>query len=165
MLRFTLGLAIIAFTLIIGTFQFVQNQQTIEVRKRAVSEADRRRDEALRLEGMLADVKQNTMLQGDDQKFTIERTLDIGDPGLTLRFIGQPRPLVSNQGLYRHIFRITGPATYEQMNNVIKKMAELPGFAPYRFCYGCSKTPKGTADNLAMVLIEGYIYVHDPALL
>ncbi len=165
MMRFTLGLAIIVFTLIIGAYQYTQNGELLETKRHGLHEIESRLDDAILLQGRVKNVRKVSMTMGDDQKFTLERMLMIGAPGMELRFVGQPRYAGGNRALFRHTFRISGPASFMDSVNVLKQMTTLKGFAPYKYCYACTKTPKDTPKNLKMVQIEGYLYVYDPNLL
>jgi hypothetical protein len=165
MMRFTIGLAIIVFTLMIGGYQYFDNKGLIEAKERGLRETEQRLQEARDLQRRVKSIRKVSMLMGDDQKFTLERMLNIGAPGMELRFVGQPRYAGGNRALFRHTFRITGPATFESSVTVLQTMAGLPGFAPYKYCYACSNTPKGTPEHLRMVQIEGYLYVYDANLL
>ncbi|MDD9911613.1 MAG: hypothetical protein OXR68_05450 [Alphaproteobacteria bacterium] len=165
MMRFTLGLALIVFTVIIGLYQYLENADLLAAKERGLLEVHERLDNAKNLQARVKNIRKVSMLMGDDQKFTLERLLDIGAPGMELRFVGQPRYAGGNRALFRHTFRITGPATFANSTKVLEKMASLPGFAPYKYCLGCSNPPKGSPEHLKMVQIEGYLYVYDPNLL
>ncbi|MFZ2620120.1 MAG: hypothetical protein WAX89_04535 [Alphaproteobacteria bacterium] len=165
MMRFTLGLAIIVFTLIIGGYNYFENVKLLDAKQRGLDDVENQLREAQELQNRVQNIRKTSMLMGDDQKFTLERMLDIGAPGLEFRFVGQPRYAGSNRALFRHTFRVTGPADFATSVGVLKKMATLPGFTPYQYCFGCVATPKGTPAQLKMVQIEGYLYVYDANLL
>ncbi len=162
MMRFTIGLAIFAFTLIIGTYMYFDKVDLITVKERGLREVMEDRDSGRQLKTRIKKIRKLSMVMGDDRKFTIERTLGIGAPGLELRFIGQPRYTGGNRALYRHTFRISGPAHFAEAMSTLRKLSALPGFSLYQFCYACTKPPKGTDKNLKMIQIEGYLYVYDP---
>ena len=165
MMRFTIGLAVMVFTLIIGGYQYFENNSLLEAKKTGLRDVQQRLEEALSLQQRVKNIRKVSMLMGDDQKFTLERLLNIGAPGMELRFVGQPRYAGGNRALFRHTFRINGPATFEDSVKVLAQMATLPGFAPYKYCFACSNVPKGTPENLEMIQIEGYLYVYDANLL
>ena len=165
MMRFTFGLAILVFTVIIGLYQYFENTSLIEAKERGLRDVKQRLDDALTLQERVKNVRNISMLEGDDQKFPLERALNIGEPGMQLRFVGQARYAGSNRGLFRHTFRITGPATFEDTVQVLQTMSGIKGFAPYKYCIGCANTPKGTPDGFRMVQIEGYLYVYDANIL
>lgn len=165
MMRFTLGMAICCFAFIIGAYLYFENEDLLTVKTRGLRDVEEERDAGKNLQNRIRNIRKISMVQGDDQKFTIERLLDIGAPGMELRFVGQPRTSGSSRALYRHTFRIQGPTTYGDTLEVLQKMANLPGFTVYKYCFACSKPPKGTPEEYQMVQIEGYLYVYDPNVL
>ncbi len=162
MIKFAVGLALIIFTAILGTYFYIEQSTLYETRQSGLEEALSRRDEGKDLQQRIRAIRARSMISGDDQKFTIERLLDIGAPGMEWRFVGQPRQFGNNRALYRHTARITGPATYAESQALLRKLVTLPGFVPYRYCYACSLPPRGTPEDQKMVQIEGYLYVYDP---
>jgi hypothetical protein len=165
MMKFAIGLALAVFTLIFGGYTYWKQAALIEDKQVGIDEADSQREEAQDLQVRIKTVRRTSMVAGDDQKFTIERLLDIGAPGLEWRFIGTPRQYGNSRAFYRHTFRITGPTTYAESLEVLRKLVTLPGFTVYKYCYACSLPPKDTPATLQMVQIEGYLYVYDPATL
>lgn len=164
MIRFALGLALIFFTLIVGTYFIYQQKDVFDARQFALEDALDKRTEGKALQKRIRELRNRSMVAGDDQKFTIERRLDIGAPGMEWRFIGQPRLFGNNRALYRYTFRIAGPATYDEAQELLRKLVTNPGYVPYRFCFACSQPPRGTPENLRVVQIEGYLYVYDPSV-
>lgn len=162
MMRFTLGLILLALTLIWGLYQHSANSDLLMIKQAGLDEATGQRAEGQSLQERIRVVRKMSMVAGDDQKFTIERLLDIGSPGLEFKFVGQPRVFGSNKALYRHTWRIAGPATYGDSQELVRKLATLPGFVPYKYCFGCALPPKDSAPNVKMVQVEGYLYVYDP---
>lgn len=165
MMKFAIGLAICLFTLLFGGYAYWNQTNLIKEKQFGIDDAGSQREEAQSLQTRIKVVRRTSMVAGDDQKFTVERLLDIGAPGLEWRFIGTPRYYGNNRAFYRHTFRISGPTTYGESLEVLRKLATLPGFAAYKYCYACSLPPKDTPTNLQMVQIEGYLYVYDPATL
>ena len=162
MIKFSAGLAIIIFTFILGIYFYAQQNNMFETKSAGLEEALNKRKEGKDLQQRMRAIRARSMVAGDDQKFTVERLLDIGAPGMEWRFVGQPRQYGSNKALYRHTFRISGPATYTDSQEVLRKLVILPGFVPYRYCYACALVPKGTPPDQRNVQIEGYLYVYDP---
>lgn len=162
MIRFAIGLTLVVCSLLIGGYMYWDQTKQIEDARYALIDAESRQDEAGQLQNRIRMARRTAMVSGDDQKFTIERLLDIGAPGLEWRFVGTPRQYGSNRALYRHTFRISGPTTYAESQEVMRKLATLPGFVPYKYCFACSVPPKDTPASLQMVQIEGYLYVYDP---
>lgn len=165
MIRFTIGLALLIFTIIIGSYMYMDNKNIIAAKKAGLRDIENQLAQARDLQKRIRNIRNISMEMGDDQKFTLERQLDIGAPGMELRFIGQPRYASGSRALFRHTFRINGPATFADSVSVMKKMARIPGFAPYKYCFDCINAPKGTPENQSMIQIEGYLYVYDPKLL
>ena len=162
MIRFAAGIAILCFTLILGLYTYADRANLVDIKQRTLRETEQERENAKNLQNRIAGIRRLSIPQGDDQKFTLERLLNIGAPGLELRFIGQPRISSGNRSLYRHTFRISGPATFADALETTQRMSTLPGFAVYKFCYACTKKPRDVPAELEMVLIEGYLYVFDP---
>ncbi|HEX2859495.1 MAG TPA: hypothetical protein VHP58_04800 [Alphaproteobacteria bacterium] len=165
MIRFAAGLALMVLTLIIGTWQWFDQASQYQAKKAGLEDAVAKREEGLDLNLRIKKVRAQSMASGDDQKFTIERLLDIGAPGMEWRFVGQPRITGGTRTLYRHTFRIVGPSTFAKSQELMRRLVTLPGFVPYRFCYACGLAPKGTPSDQRMVQIEGYLYVYDPSTL
>lgn len=161
MIRFTLGLSLICLTFILGGYMWLQNRDLVQARQDGLYRLMQERDDAQDLQRRISSIKKLSLVRGDDQKLTLERMLDIGTPGMELRFIGQAQGS-AERGLLRHTFRISGPATFGEAQSVLERMASLPGFTSYKFCYACARAPKGTPQNRKMVDIEGYLYVYDP---
>ena len=162
MMRFTIGLIIFFLSLIWGLYTYYANEDLLLVKQAGLEEAEAKRDEGQNLQQRIRAIRKISMVTGDDQKFTIERLLDIGAPGMEFKFVGQPRTFGGNKALYRHTWRIAGVATYIESQELARKLATLPGFVPYKYCFGCALAPKGSAANAKMVQIEGYLYVYDP---
>ena len=165
MMRFTIGLVLLAFTIVVGGYQLYNNNDLIQVRERGVRDLQHKLDQNQRLILQLQKVRQQTMQRGQDQKFTIERMLNIGEPGLSFSFVGQPQRAGANNAFYRHTYRISGPGTFGDAYAVLKELAKRPGFSVYKYCFGCTRTPRNAPDNTHMVQIEGYLYVYDPQTL
>lgn len=165
MIRFTLGLIIFALTIVMGGYMYFQNLSIIESRRNALATIQEEKEDGIKLKERIKNIRKMSTVSGDDQKFTIERTIGIGAPGLELKFIGQPRTAGGSRAMYRHTFRITGPATFQKSLDTVRKISVMPGFAIYKYCYACAQAPKDTPENEKMVQIEGYLYVYDPNIL
>lgn len=164
MIRFAAGLALMVLALIIGSWKWFDQQGQYEAKMAGLEDATAKRDEGADLTQRVKRMRAQSMASGDDQKFTIERLLDIGTPGMEWRFVGQPRTTGGSRMLYRHTFRIIGPATFTQSQELMRRLVTLPGFVPYRYCYNCGLAPKGTPADQRMVQMEGYLYVYDPSM-
>lgn len=164
MIRFAAGLAIIIFAGILGTYKYFSNASDFESRTEALQDALGKRDAGKDLQERIRVIRKISLLNEDAQKFNIERMLDIGAPRLEWKFVGQPT-IRGNKALFRYVFRVTGPASFQESNDLITRMSQLPGFVPYRMCFACSAPPRGTPPELSMVQIEGYVYAYDSATL
>ncbi len=162
MIRFMAGLVILFLAIVWGLYSYSDKSDLYEIKLAGLAEAESKRDEGQNLQDRIRTVRKVAMVAGDDQKFTIERLLDIGAPNMEWKFIGQPKVYGSNRAIYRHTFRISGPATYLEGQEMVRKLVTLPGYVPTKFCYGCGLAPKGTAPEKKMVNVEGYLYVYDP---
>lgn len=168
MMKFTLGIAILVFTAIVGSYKYVENEDLLIAKQRGLIEAKDKLERFLRIEQRSKQVPKFAVARGDDKKNIIERLLEIGEPGLKFNFIGQARRQDAHLGIIRHTFKITGPATFSQTQEVLKKMQtlpSLPGFVIYNFCYGCGTTNKELEADEQMVNIEGYLYAYDPNII
>lgn len=161
MIRFSAGLAIIIFSAILGIYKYMGNASDFENRSAALEDALSKRDAGKDLQQRISVIRKMGLESQSVQKFDLERMLDIGAPRLELRIIGQPLIRGSNKALMRYVYRVTGPATFAEANNVVLRMTQLPGFVPYRFCFACSAPPRGTPPDLSMIQIEGYLYGFD----
>lgn len=165
MMKFTLGIAIIAFTLIVSSYQYFENIDMIEVKTRSLEQAREKKETYLRIEKQAGNLVNISLPRGEDKKNKIERLLQIGEPKLTFEFIGQGQNVQSVDALYRHNFRIEGPSDFNTFMDVLKRINETPGFIINKVCQGCSKSKKGSAPGEHMTTIEGQLYVYDPKLL
>jgi len=165
MMKFTLGLAILAFTLIVGTYTYFENEDLIERKKRGLIETTNKRDRFIRIKEASKQIPSMAMVRGDDKKNAIERRLNLRDKGLTFSFIGQANRQDAYLGLIRHTYKIEGPATFEEVLAVLKSMEDISGFVNYRVCYGCAVSNRKMDENEHMVNIEGYLYAYDPNIL
>ena len=165
MMKFTLGLAILAFTLIVGSYQYFENEDLILRKEQGLKEAERKRDRYIRIKEASKQIPELSIIRGDDKKNTIERLLKLRDKGMTFSFLGQANRQDAYLGLIRHTYKIEGPATYMEVLEVLDAMDALPGFVNYRVCYGCAASNRKMDDNEHMVNIEGYLYAYDPNIL
>lgn len=162
MIRFSIGMAILVFTAILGIYRFSDLSGRYHDQTLALEEAEAKRTEGKDLSERIRLIRRLSVTTTDAQKFNIERMLDIGNPGMEWRFVGQPLVRGVNRSLYRYTFRISGPTTYAESQDLLQRMNQLPGFVPYRYCYACTQNPRGAPDNLRTVQIEGYLYAYDP---
>ena len=165
MMKFTLGIAILVFTLIVGSYEYMDNEALIIAKERGLEDAKAKRDRYNRIERRSKQVSQFAIPRGEDKKNTIERLLEIGEPGLKFGFIGQARRETAHLGIIRHTFKISGPATFSQATKVITKLHEHPGFIIYKTCFDCGFSKKELEENHHNVNIEGYLYAYDSNIL
>jgi hypothetical protein len=165
MIRFAAGLAIIVFTAILGIYRYLDLAESYTTRQDALSEALDKRDQGKNLKERIVGVRKTAMMDDDARKSNVERLLDIGAPRLEWKTVGQALVRDSNKAILRYTFRITGPATYADVQSLLERMNTMPGFVVYRMCFACTATPRGTPAELSMVQIEGYLYAYDPATL
>lgn len=168
MMKFTLGFAILVFTFIVGSYKYYENIDLITAKERGLVEAKEKRDRYLRIEQRTKQIPKFAVVRGDDKKNIIERLLEIGEPGLSFNFIGQALRQDAHLGIIRHNFKISGPASFDTVQTLLKKMQtlpSLPGFVVYDICFGCATSNKQLDENEHMVNIEGYLYAYDPNIL
>lgn len=168
MMKFTLGFAILVFTIIVGSYKYFENIDLIEAKQRGLIEAKDKRDRYIRIEQRTKQIPKFAVARGNDKKNIIERLLKIGEPGLTFNFIGQARRHDAHLGIIRHNFKISGPSTFVKAQALLKSMQtlpSLPGFVVYDICFNCATTNKQLNEDEHMVNIEGYLYAYDPNIL
>jgi hypothetical protein len=168
MMKFTLGIAIIVFTAIVGSYKYVENEELIIAKQRGLIEAKDKLERYLRIEQRSKQIPKFAVVRGDEKKNIIERLLEIGEPGLKFNFIGQARRQDAHLGIIRHTFKVSGPASFKELQDLLKKMQtlpSLPGFVVYNVCFGCGATNQQLGENQHMINIEGYLYAYDPNII
>jgi hypothetical protein len=164
MIKFTVGIAILVFSLIYGIYQGMANRTAIAEREIALQEALDKRDVGKDLQQRIRNIRRLSLVNQDAQKFNLERVLDIGAPRLEWRFQGPPL-VRGSRALYRYSFRVAGPSTAAEASALLNRMNSLPGFVPTRYCFNCTQVAKGLTPELRMVMIEGFLYAYDPGAL
>lgn len=163
MMQFTLGATLLAFSLIMGGYMYMENADLINIKQRGLTQVEQKFKQNAQMIQRLSTIKEKTMERGQDQKANLERFLGIGAPGLVLSFTGTPLQADgSSNNFYRHNFRVIGPATFMKAQEVITKMAETPGFTVHKVCLGCTRRPSDLPEGQNMVSIEGFLYVYNP---
>lgn len=166
MMKFTIGIAILAFTTIVGTYQYFENVDLIAVKERGLAEAQKKKERYVKIENRAKKVRNTAIAKGEDKKNTIERLLEIGSPGLTFEFVGQSKQNQGVDAIYRHNWRIEGPSSFENLMAVLSKVRGTNGFVITKVCYGCKSSRKTKMDaGEHHAIIEGQLYVYDPKLL
>lgn len=165
MMKFTLGLCIFAFTLIMGIYNFNENKSVLARQQAGLRDMIDRKEQASELLRRFEEIKNKSLKSGDDQKFTIERQLGIGEGGLEFRFLGQSGN-ENGEPLYNHTFSIQGTGTFDDMLAVLQQLAAQPGYAVYRMCFACDRMQLTGKAPLKKghysITIEGFLYVYDP---
>lgn len=161
MIKFTLGLAIIAFTLIVGAYKYFENNDLISARERGLRSAQKRLEESANLAAELTSIKDYAMPSGEDQKFNIERMLGIGAPGMEFTFLGQSR-VTGAEAVYRHNYKISGMSTFTELMALLEDIISRPGFTITKICFACGRSAQSDETNTYFVIIEGLLYVYDP---
>lgn len=165
MMKFTLGIAILAFTLIVGTYQHFENIDMIAIKERALKEAEKKKRKYQGIESRSKLVSRMAIAKGEDKKNTIERLLGIGEPNLSFEFIGQSKQIQGVDSIYKHSYRIEGPTNFDDLMKTVKSLRSIPGFIVNKVCYGCGSSRKKFKEGEHPVIIEGQLYVYDPKLL
>ncbi len=162
MIQFTIGLALFAFAAILGTFKVFENIDQIQVSENSLRSSMKDRDKILRIQTNIQKSVRETLEAGQDQKNNIERLFNLADKDLDFNFVGQPTQNPAAPGIYYHTYRITGTETYSNVSDLLTLIASTPGFSVYRTCFNCSRTNRELKPGHHMILIEGYLYVHNP---
>lgn len=162
MMRFTFGVAILIFTIIMGGYQYFSNKDTIMLTENSLANIEQKYQRSTRVQTRLADIKNSAIPRGQDQKNTIERILELDRLNATFTFLGKPTLAGGSATVYRYNYRIQGSMTYANSYKLIQKLNNHPGFSVFKVCYGCQRRPRDLPETQHMVQIEGYLYVYDP---
>lgn len=167
MIQFTIGIALAIFALIVGSYQYLDNEQIIARQQQRLVDIERQKVEAQQMQIRLRRIADKLMPRGDDQRANIEKLLGIEDTKLTFRFLTQANPNdAASRYFYRHDFEITGGIDYFKGMQMINKADNLPGAVLYQACFNCTRLgSRATSDlreNEQVLLIKGYLYVHNP---
>lgn len=166
MIRFTVGLVLLVFSVLIGFYQYDENVNRLRSEQSRLTRTQQQKVEAGQLQKRLAALKEKLMVRGDDQKSKIERTLNLSDTRLQFKFNSQGNPNdPSSKNFYRHEFELVGPSTYYKILETINQLENTPGVVIYSACVGCINPPSNVklTPEEHMVLIKGYIYVNNMA--
>lgn len=168
MIQFTLGIALAIFALIVGSYQYLENENIISRQKYRIVEIDRQKVEAQQMQVRLRRISDKLMPRGEDQRANIEKLLGLEDTKLTFRFLTQANPTdPGSRFFYRHDFEISGSIDYFKGMQMINRADNLPGTVLYQACFNCtrlsgSRSQQETSQNEQILLIKGYLYVHNP---
>lgn len=165
MLRFTFGLAILIFTVIVGSYKYLDNEALIAAKERGLQEAENKRERYKRIDRRSKQVSQFSIPRGEDKKNTIERLLKIGEPGLKFSFIGQAQRETAHLGIIRHTFKIEGNVTFQKALSVLNDVHQRPGFIVHGICFDCGFRREKKDPKKHFVKMEGYLYAYDPNIL
>lgn len=167
MIQFTIGIALAIFALIVGSYQYLENEQIIGRQQQRLIDIERQKIEAQQMQVRLRRIADKLMPRGDDQRANIEKLLGLEDTKLTFRFVTQANPNdASSRYFYRHDFEITGGIDYFKGMQMINKADNLPGAVLYQACFNCTRLGSRAGSDLGpneqILLIKGYLYVHNP---
>ena len=162
MIQFTIGIALFAFAAILGTFKVFENIDQIQVTENSLRSSMKDRDRVLKIQTDIQKAVKDTLETGQDQKNNIERLFNLAEKDLAFNFVGQPTQNPAAPGIYYHTYRITGSETYATISDLLAIIASTPGFTVYRTCFNCTRTNRELKPGHHTVLIEGYLYVHNP---
>lgn len=167
MIKFTLGIALAIFAIIVGGYQYFANEDLIVRQNQRLLDIERQKVDAQQVQIRLRRIADKLMPRGDDQRANIEKLLNLEETKLTFRFLTQANPTdPASRYFYRHDFEITGPIDYFKGMQMINKADNLPGAVLYQTCFNCTRLGRGvTASTEAgeqILLIKGYLYVHNP---
>lgn len=162
MMKFTIGIALLAFTLIVGGYRFSNNMELISSRENSVQSAQDTFQRSQQLKQSVKGINKRAIPIQDSQKSSIERMLAIGQPGPSFTYVGQPVYGSGDRSFYKYTYRIKGPATFEKAMAIVNLISENKGFTISKFCFACGRLPRNTDESLKMVDIEGDVYIYDP---
>lgn len=162
MIQFTIGIALFAFAAILGTFQAFENIDQMAVTENSLRSTMKERDKILKIQTDITRAVRETLEAGQDQKNNIERLFNLGDKDLEFNFIGQPNLNPAAPGIYYHTYRITGSASFSEVFDLLNLIAASPGFTVFRTCLDCTRSIRELPTGHHTVMIEGYLYVHNP---
>lgn len=165
MIQFAIGLALLAFSIFVGSFQYFDNVQSITNFQERLENTKRQVRQASQFEKRIARVRELVMPQGDDQVSKLNKRLELGGTKLTFQLVSKVNPDdPANKYFYRHTFEINGVARYFAFFNLLNQLDSTPGVVLLQACMECGNPPAGTkvADDEHVVRIRGYIYVYNP---
>jgi len=164
MVQFTIGLILIAISLIFGGVQFLENNTILQVQQKQLDQARSDKEAAGRFAKKIETIKEVTLRKGEDQKLNIERAIALPQR-LEFRYTSEADAnSPENQYFYRHNFEIAGITNFYTGLQLINKLENMNGFVIYSACFGCLTPPSGTepAENEKMIQIKGTVYVYNP---
>ena len=166
MMKFTIGLALLIFTIIVGSYEYADNEDLMRAKERGLEEMQAKKERYLRIEQRSKQISEFSIPRGEDKKNTLEKMLEIGEPHFKFSFIGQARRDTAHLGIIRHTFRIEGPATFEDTLTLLEKLRDKPGFVVTRTCFNCKYNKSQKIETGQYITtIEGYLYAYDPNIL
>jgi hypothetical protein len=164
MFQFTLGLVLMAFSIIVGGFQYMENNAAVDAQRKKLDQAIRDKKEAGRFSKKIDIIKEITLRKGEDQKLNIERAIEL-PRNLEFRYTSEADPnSPENKFFYRHNFEIAGLTNFVTGVQLINKLENMNGFVIYSACFGCLSLPAGVIPDPSekMIQIKGIVYVYNP---
>lgn len=164
MMRFSIGLALAAFAIIVGSYQYFENQDQIVRQEKRLVDLERQRIEIQQFESRLDRLSQRILERGDDQRSVMERALGLQDTDLTFNYTSQGNPDRSvNPHFYRHEFQLTGPITYFDGMRIINRLDNLPGAVINYVCFDCAGVNRRIEilEDEQVIMVRGYLYVYN----
>lgn len=168
MIQFAIGLILIAMSAIVGTYQYSQTTDRTASETARYHRLEQQKREVANIKQRLENTKKELVKQGDDQRASIEKTLNLADSQMQFKYVTMANlndP--SNRYFYRHEFQITGPSTFYDALKLIDKLENTKGVVLYSACMACIIPDQRTQlkEDQHMVQIKGYLYVYNPATL
>ena len=167
MIRFAFGLALLTLAVIIGSFRFFENRDTMARLERQLVKAEATQMEARRLESRISRTKELLVRKGQDQLSAVQRSLGLDKlRNVDFRFITETSATEqSNRYFYQHTYEIEGMVNFFDAAQLIDRVEATPGFTISYICFKCKTPPQGREykPDEYMLTLRGSLYVYNDA--
>ena len=160
MIKFATGLAIIIFTLVIGSYSYFENQSSLVRKQATLRTLETESTEIKKFSSRMEKVKKLSLELGQDQKSNIDKLLGFTDYQLAFKFTQQDNNV--NQKVLKHNFTITGEASYSKIIKTMERVVRTPGFVITSTCLNCKGSVRSRLKDQIPVTIKGVLYVYNP---
>jgi len=165
MIRFAFGLALLTLAVIIGSFRYFENRDSVARLNQQLQQAEATQLQARQLEAKITKTKELLVRKGQDQLSSIQRSLGLDKlNNLEFRFLSEISQADQNSRyFYRHSFEIEGMVNFFDAAQLIDRVEASPGFTISYVCFKCKTPPQGREfkPDEYMLNLKGYLYVYN----
>ncbi len=156
MLKFSIGIGLIIFSIFVGSFKYFDNVDQIAAKERAVKTAERQSLEIKQFSSRFQRAAQSAIPKGQDKRANVQRMLSLDGRSLELTYTREDN---NNQSrMFYHEYLISGEANFERITRLLSVVANAPGFTINSVCLNC-KHSVVSAKGLIPIEIRGRLYV------